>query len=319
MWKNHYYELFNSVEPKNFDLSVFCNLKYETSFAVTKPEITKFINKLPNAKTPGIDNLTAEHLKNSSPRLHFILSMLFSSLIIHGFLPAKMISTVLVPIVKNKCGKLSSKSNFRPIGLSSVCSKLLEYIIVERLDSYVTTSDNQFGFKQSHSTDLCIFLLKEIVQYYRSQGSSIFVTFLDASKAFDRVNHGILFNCLFECNVPLYILRILHFWYTNQLFCIKWGSTVSECFSTTNGVRQGGILSPLLFNMYVNKLSMLLNKLHMGCLFNGHIIIHLMYADDIVLLCPSVKGLQQLVDKCCNFGETNDIIFGRVACNQSAY
>ena len=47
----------------------------------------------------------------------------------------------------------------------------------------------------------------------------------------------------------------------------------------------------------------------MGCLFNGHIINHLMYADDIVLLCPSVKGLQQLVDKCCNFGETNDIIF----------
>ena len=65
----------------------------------------------------------------------------------------------------------------------------------------------------------------------------------------------------------------------------------------------------MLFNIYVDRLSASLNKLYVGCLFNGKVINHLMYADDIVLLSPSVKGLQQLVDTCCNFGEANDIIF----------
>ena len=75
MWRKHYRDLFNSVKTKDFDSSVFNDMQYKTSYVVTKPEVTKLINKLPNAKSAGIDNLVAEHLKNSSPRLHFILSM----------------------------------------------------------------------------------------------------------------------------------------------------------------------------------------------------------------------------------------------------
>ena len=251
MWRKHYNNLFNSVKARQFDSSVFHDMKYETSYAVTKPEIVEFIKKLPNAKAADIDNLAAEHFKNSSPRLHFILSMLFSSLLVHGFLPSKMIKTTLVPIMKNKCGKLSCKSNFRPIGLSSICSKLMEYIIVAKIESYLVTTDNQFGFKQGHATDMCIFTLKETVQHYKSHGSSTFVTFLDASKAFDRVNQGILFQCLLNCNIPIYMLRILYYWYSNQLFCVKWGSTMSKSFSTSNGVRQGGycLLCYLIFTL----------------------------------------------------------------------
>ena len=73
----------------------------------------------------------------------------------------------------------------------------------------MVTTDNQFGFKQNHATDLCIFLLKETIQYYKAHGRSIFLTFLDASTAFDHVNHGTLFQCLLERNVPVYMLRIL--------------------------------------------------------------------------------------------------------------
>ena len=102
-------------------------------------------------------------------------------------------------------------------------------------------------------------------------------------KAFDCVNHGKHFQCLLECNVPLSMLRMLFHWYTNQLFCIKWGSSVSKSFVTCNGVRQGGILSSLLFNIYVDRISASLNKVYVGCLFNGKVINHLIYADDIVL------------------------------------
>ena len=85
--------------------------------------------------------------------------------------------------------------------------------------------------------------------------------------------------------------------------------TVSDFFTTSNGVRQGGILSPLLFNVYVDKLSSKLNLLETGCLFNGSIINHLMYADNIVLFAPSVKGLQSLINVCYRFGKDNDIVF----------
>ena len=75
MRKKHYRDLFNGVKTKDSDSSVFNDMQCKTSCVVTKPEITEFVNKLFNAKTASIDNLGAGHLKNSSPRLHFILSM----------------------------------------------------------------------------------------------------------------------------------------------------------------------------------------------------------------------------------------------------
>ena len=66
-------------------------------------------------------------------------------------------------------------------------------------------------------------------------------------------------------------------------------------------------MSPLLFNVYVDRLSG--NQLEIGCLFNGNVINHLMYADDIVLLAPSVKGLQSLINVCHRLGLDNDIVF----------
>ena len=309
LWRKHYHNIFNSVFPKNFDPTVLKNLKYHTSCAVSKSEVSECIKKLSTGKAPDMDNLTAEHLKNCNSRVHLIISMCFSAMLVHGYLPSKMISGHIVPVIKNKCGKLSSKSNFRPIGICTIMSKLFEYILLSRLELYLKTSDNQFGFKNQSSTNMCIFLLKEILHFYKNNDTSTFVTFLDASKAFDKVNHGILFHCLLERHVPVYLIRILHYWYTNQKLSIRWGSTVSESFTMRNGVRQGGILSPLLFNVYVDRLSTKLNQLETGCLFNGCVINHLMYADDIVLFAPSVKGLQSLINVCYRFGIENDIVF----------
>ena len=101
----------------------------------------------------------------------------------------------------------------------------------------------------NHSTDQCIYFLKEIIYLYRKLNGSVFVCFLDASKAFDRVNHTTLFKQLGARGVPGYILRILIYWYKNQDMCIRWGDAYSAKFKVTNGVRQGGILSPYLFNV----------------------------------------------------------------------
>ena len=58
-----------------------------------------------------------------------------------------------------------------------------------KCSDYLISCDNQFGFKSFHSTDLCIYILKEYIEYYKNRGTTVYVTFLDASKAFDRLNY----------------------------------------------------------------------------------------------------------------------------------
>ena len=115
--------------------------------------------------------------------------LLYSSLLIHGFLPDTMMTTIIAPIINN----LSDNNNYRPIALATVASKLFESLILSRAIPFLITCDNQFGFKKHHSTEMLIFLLKELFRNYIANGSSMYVTMLDASKAFDKVNHSKLF------------------------------------------------------------------------------------------------------------------------------
>ena len=90
---------------------------------------------------------------------------------------------------------------------------------------------------------------------------------------------------------------------------IRWGSIMSESFNVSNGVRQGGILSPYLFNIYMDDLSYKLKKIYAGCKIANLIINHLFYADDLVLMCPSHRGLQDLLKICEKYASEHDIIF----------
>ena len=168
--------------------------------------------------------------KNTLPSLYVFMSLLFSSLLIHGFLPDSMMVTVIVPILKNKAGNLSDNNNYRPIALATVASKLFESLILSRVSTLLTTCANQFGFKKDHSTEMLIFLLKEIFRDYIANGSSMYVTMLDASKAFDRVNHSKLFCKLIDRGCPAFIVRILYYWYSTQTFTVRWCHGLSGFF-----------------------------------------------------------------------------------------
>ena len=89
-----------------------------------------------------------------------------TSFLVHGFLPESLMSVILVPIIKDKSGKINSKDNYRPIAIASIMSKLLEKLLLERLNNYFVTSSHQFGFKPKHSTDACIYVLKETINSY---------------------------------------------------------------------------------------------------------------------------------------------------------
>ena len=129
--------------------------------------------------------------------------------------------SVLVPVPKGK-KDTSTSNNYRPIALSSNFSKVLERVILMSYESFFKTSDLQFGFKTGSSTTLCTGVIKNVISRYTHRGSSILGCFLDASKAFDLVDHQILFRILFECGLPLPIVHFLLSWYTTQRVQVRW-------------------------------------------------------------------------------------------------
>ena len=114
---------------------------------------------------------------------------------------------------------------------------------------------------------------------------------------------------LIDRGMPDVFVRLLVYWYRTQNACVRWSTACSEMFAVSNGVRQGGILSPLFFNVYMDGLSDILCRTECGCTMGGRMLNHLMYADDLVLLSPSAKGLQRLVDICAAYGDIHDIKF----------
>ena len=158
-------------------------------------------------------------------------------------------------------------------------------------------------------TNLCIYTLKEVIEFDKSQSSSVYICFMDASKTFDRVNHWTLFTKLIDRGMPDVFVRLLVQWYRAQKACVRWGTACSEMFAVSNGVRQDGILSPLFFNVYIDGLSDIICRTETCCTIGGILTNHLMYADDLVILSPSAKGFQQLIDVCADYGERHDIIF----------
>ena len=155
--------------------------------------------------------------------------------ILHSYILKPCINTIIVPILKNKNGNHQESGNNRPIAIATVVSKLFEQVIFVNIKNFLDTADNQFGFKTNHSTDMCVFLLKQAISCCITRDSPIFCVFLNASKSFDRVNHYLLFQKLIVRNVPMCFVRLLVYWYTQQSMQIRWGRCYSSLFSAEVG------------------------------------------------------------------------------------
>ena len=118
---------------------------------------------------------------------------------------------------------------------------------------------------------------------------------LDASKAFDRVHYGKLFKLLSKRKIPVQVRRLLLDMYTRQKMQTVWNGAKSDVFTVKNGVKQGGILSPILFCLYIDELLNRINASGLGCHI-GHLSYSgLGYADDVTAISPSVKALQSIL------------------------
>ena len=303
MWKQHFDNLFNSGADSSHRLAFeakladkMIDISYST-FSVL--DVITAVNSMKLGKCPGPDGLNMEAFHYGGKRLCILLCILFNMCMKYGYVPGPVRSAIMVPLLKCKTGDISDVDNYRAITLSNSVSKILESLLLDIIVTVDGIDDYQFGFQKGVSTALCTDVFKNTVEYYRRNGSHVFCCFIDFRKAFDRVDYWLLFSKLLEssgsqlCGAAA---RLLAFWYSHQQVAVRWQTTYSECFSIACGVRQGGILSPFLFKLYVRDLLKGVVRSRAGCNVAGHMINVLAYADDMVLIAPSWRGLQCLLE-----------------------
>ena len=254
--------------------------------------VDRIISQLKRGKAAGIDNISAEHLQFSHPILSSLLVKLFNLMLEYRYIPESFGRNYIVPIPKPRDwhNKALTTDDFRGIAISPLLSKVFESCLYDRFQHFFSSSDNQFGFKKGSGCNFAIYTLYNIVQRFVKDGSTVNVCSIDLSKAFDKVDHSALFIKLMKRLIPVNILDILVLWLQNSWSCVKWKSVFSPFFRLNFGVRQGSVLSPHLFAIYLDDI--------VNCLSFSQKPQIIIYADDILLIAPSVCELQRLLYKC---------------------
>jgi len=267
------------------------------------------INNLKLGKAAGIDKITAEHLYYTHPYISDLLSVLFKCCLIHGIVPNSFGTSIIIPLVKDTSGDVTKTSNYRGIALSPIISKVFESCLLNIFNEQLQSSNLQFGFKKNSGCRNAILTLHSVVKYYTKHNSTVSLCALDISKAFDRINYYALLKLLMKRMLPSNFIKVLLHWFTISQSCVRWLNAYSDCFDILAGVRQGGVLSPTLFAIYIDVLIENLTNSKLGCSIYKMYVGCLVYADDIVLLSTSVCDLQSMLKICDQYASDYDLNF----------
>ena len=278
---------------KQYLRSMYTHTPNEDGVVITPEDVLAAMRKLKKGKAVGEDGVTVEHLLFASPEIADCLAYVFTGFLGHGVVPEDFQRGLLVPIPKDSRGNMGDVKNFRPICLNSVVLKLFEGIIKVKYASYFVTSSRQFSYKTGSSTTSAVEELKVTVQHYLKDSSAVHCAFLDSSKAFDKVVHEGVLHELVNRHAPNRLLGIIEALITKCVYRVRGCQAVIEAKA---GVKQGSILSPLLFNLYMDGLSDFLTAKGLGCFAEGNFRGLFMYADDVALVAPSQGALQAMVD-----------------------
>jgi len=259
------------------------------------------IKDLKRAKTARHDELTAKHLLHAHPILVTLLSLLFNMLAVNGMVPRDFGKGIIIPLIKNSDGDKTSCGNYRGITISAVLSKVFELVLMRDMWTYLQSDKLQFGFKKSSSCAHAVFALRSVIDCYCKAGSTVTICALDISKAFDRVDHYALFCLLMNRHVPKYFINVLYSWFQCCVSAVRWGSALSSFFQIHAGVRQGGLLSPMLFSVYIDVLISRLRQCRLGCKVLQQYFGCIIYADDISLLSHSLTAMRAMLNICEKF------------------
>ena len=272
----------------------------ELNTPITIREIKNNIRKLKNNKACGEDLILNEMIKSGCSVLLPALCKLFNLVLKSHTFPETWNITMQTMI--HKSGNHLDCNNYRGISITSCLGKLLTSVLQSRILNYLESnrilSDKQTAFRPGFSTSDHLFTLRSLInKYIKVNKKKLYVCFIDFRKAFDKVWRDGLFLKLLKAGINGNIYKLIKQMYQKTRMKIKFSDGLSKAFTSNAGIRQGDGLSPLLFNVFINDLNDIFDHTCDPAKIGQLQISNLLYADDLLLISESEKGLQNSLDK----------------------
>ena len=330
-WAQYFSNLYTPSEQSEFDesfkmtvcdsvriLSQDTDESYQNNISVSSEEIGSAIRLAHKGKAPGEDGIVYEHIMFAGEILHKVLAILFSAMINLAYVPAEMKKGAIITLYKGGNKSKDNPDSYRAITLSSVLLKLLERILLTRIQLFDTVSPPihamQGGFQKNVGCLMTSFLLRESIFYAKENGSKLHVCFLDVKKAFDCVWHEGLFYKLYNSGVNKTFCKLIINMYTDMFSCVRGRGYKSAWFPVRRGTRQGGVISPFLYLIFINELLYDLEAAGLGFCLYGISCGFPTVADDMLVGSYSVAGLEEMLAICLNYAKKWRFEYGIVKC-----
>jgi hypothetical protein len=311
-WATHFEQLATPTNKSQYDdeyitdvqqilncIDMICD--QDKSFEpITRDEVYCAIQRLNDKKASDESGLCAEHLKTSGESILYVLADMFNMMCHAGYFPVSLKSGIIHPVSKKGKSTLI-KDNYRGITISSIMGKVLEHILRSRWQPLRDQQSHlQFGFTKGRSPAMASLLVSEADIEADEQKQCIYVCTLDAMKAFDTVDHRVMLQRLFQDTTPD-IYKAVRELYNDTTSKVKWQGALSEPFKIQQGVRQGGVLSPDLYKLYINNLLKTYEthpcSFRIGCIPVGSPTV----ADDVCLVSGNGLDMQILLREAYNY------------------
>ena len=302
-WLNHYSNLLGpkiALKPREPNIEkMIQKLKSEPffsdlDFSITCDEVLLAVKSLKKNKAVGIDCVSNEMIVSSTDTMLKVYQKLFNAILNLTHYPHMWKRGIVVNLYK--AGDPFDTENYRGLTINSCLAKVFNTIINNRIDKFLhencKINKAQIGFKKKARTSDHIFVLNTLLQKYNKRGKKIYACFIDFKKAFDSVWRKALMWKILKMGIRGNLFKLLEDMYDGGHSCIKIDDELSDIFKCETGVRQGDVLSPNLFNIFINDLPECLITNQFTPVLGKHTVNCLMYADDLVALSLSIDALQ---------------------------
>lgn len=273
-------------------------------------EVSSAILSLGNEKSGGTDGIKAELLKFGIDTLSKWLCNIFNKIIREKNIPQPWLHSEI--ILLHKKGSKSDMNNYRPISMISTIYKVFSKCLLQRLKYQLSNAQSidQAAFKSGFSTCDHLQCMNQLIEKCTEYQMPIYFAFIDFKKAFDTIEHNVIWSTLEMFGVPIQYIELLRSIYANSTSSILTDKKGRK-FPINRGVKQGDPISPLLFSTVLEGVFRNLEWQNKGININGNNLNNLRFADDIVLISNDAEELQQMVselqEECAKVGlEANE-------------